>query len=504
MPTLTDFSYSPAEIANQAAAETERRYQKAELDHCTSDASYWINNYAWTFDPRKPVGQKDLHFRLYPFQEKLLDDIEDCIDKPEDCLLEKSRDMGVSWLSLAILLHRWLFIPGFQALIGSRKEDLVDNNEADSLFWKLEYMLRHLPVWMLPEGFEWQKHRLYMKLHNPSNGAAIIGESSNAEFSRQGRYTVILMDEGDFWPFLSAAWRASADSALCRLIVSTPNPYGSGYFKELRNSGRIRVITVHWTLHPSKDIGWYNQQKARRTDEDIASELDISYNRGLKGRVYPEWQEVKAGDFPYQHDWPLYISWDFGLDGTAPIWWQRNPQNGLWRIVDSYMNTDRTISWYTPLITGLLPSDSDYPEEALRRINEHRGWLPAVHFGDPDVNKRSLITGSSTREELEKHGIYVQTNTAANSFEERWPRTKLFLRRVEGFHSEYCQALSEAMFSARFPERNPQSQATSENTKPIHDWTSHFRTSVEYMAVNEPQLAARSVPRRRGSAWQKI
>jgi len=38
-----------------------------------------------------------------------------------------------------------------------------------------------------------------------------------------------------------------------------------------------------------------------------------------------------------------------------------------------------------------------------------------------------------------------------------------------------------AMQNARFPERNETSQSTGENHTPIHDATSHFRTSFEYL-----------------------
>jgi len=37
------------------------------------------------------------------------------------------------------------------------------------------------------------------------------------------------------------------------------------------------------------------------------------------------------------------------------------------------------------------------------------------------------------------------------------------------------------MQNARYPERNEMSQSTSENIKPVHDQTSHFRTSYEYL-----------------------
>jgi hypothetical protein len=42
----------------------------------------------------------------------------------------------------------------------------------------------------------------------------------------------------------------------------------------------------------------------------------------------------------------------------------------------------------------------------------------------------------------------------------------------------------EAIKSARYPQRLETSQATTAVNAPIHDWTSHYRTSMEYFFVN--------------------
>jgi hypothetical protein len=38
-----------------------------------------------------------------------------------------------------------------------------------------------------------------------------------------------------------------------------------------------------------------------------------------------------------------------------------------------------------------------------------------------------------------------------------------------------------SMQNARYPDRNETSQSTSDNFKPVHDASSHFRTSFEYL-----------------------
>lgn len=468
--------------------------------------AHWIDSYVWTYDPRPEAAPNHLPFKLYDFQREHLAFLEAQYKGNRDSFTEKSRDMGVSWLSLAWLLHHWLFDDSFQALVGSRKEDLVDNWQLDSLFGKLAYIVERLPAWMLPKSWT-PKHRQYMKLVHPTSGNAIIGESANPNFSRQGRYSAMLLDEFGFWPWARAVWTASADASPCRIVITTAEP--GSFAKELRQSGRIYVKSLHWTLHPHKDQSWYDRERERRTDEDVAKELDINWSGAVRGLVYPGWQSVKRGDYPYVHGWPLYVWWDFGIDdNTAMVWAQQDPHTRLWRIVDCYSGSGKVIDWYTPFVTGQVPSGEEYgyTERELRQIDSHRGWPPAIHFGDPAGRARNQVTGTSVIDELRKRHIHVQTRPDMNTFEARKDATQLFLRRVEGVNLPACNLLDDSMSNARYPERREGSQATSEITKPIHDWTSHFRTAVEYGAVNAPKSLSDERPKsptRIAQSWER-
>ena len=412
--------------------------------------------------------------------------------------------MGATWVTLGWLVHHWLFDDAFQALIGSRKEDLVDNGEMDSLFGRIAYIVGRLPAWMLPTGYNHDKHRKYMTLINPASGNAMVGESANQNFARQGRYSVIMLDEFAFWEWARAVWTGTADAGM-RVPLSTPN--GGNFFKELRFSGRIAVYTLHWRTHPHKGDAWYKIEQGRRTPEDIAQELDISYDKSVQGRVYTEWDLVPKGEFPYVPSWPLYVSWDFGLaDNTALIWWARNPATGMWRIVDCYSATGRTIDFYAPFCSGRMLSGLPYgySEADIAKIEAHACWPAAVHFGDPAGKQRNQISGTSVIDELRKHSIHVNTRPDLNTFEARHHKAKLFLRNVEGVHIGECVALDDAMTNARFPTRNETSQSTAPVSLPIHDWTSHFRTAVEYFAVNAPEMPSPVLAgaRRAASAWE--
>jgi hypothetical protein len=59
--------------------------------------------------------------------------------------MEKSREMGATYVSLGVILWYWRFVPGSNFLLGSRKQDYVDNtagasselsNKEESFIWE--------------------------------------------------------------------------------------------------------------------------------------------------------------------------------------------------------------------------------------------------------------------------------------------------------------------------------------------------------------------------------
>jgi hypothetical protein len=475
----------------QKIAELEKRKREAR-----EDPAAFINYFCWTFNPR--VAPYHFPFKLFPFQEeRIVRNAVAAIDNGEDVFFDKTRDMGATYTLIAVLLWYWLYVPGSNFLLGSRKQDLVDNtrgdalsNKEESLFGKLDYIIGRLPAFMLPKGFSMAKNRTFMSLVNPENGNVISGESSNPNFSRGGRYKAVLMDEFAFWDNDSAAWGSTGDTTNCRIPLTTPGirPSKAKRLRFGKDGEKIKIVELPYHLDPRKDAAWLNREKLRRSAEDFAREIMMNWDVSVVGRVYPEVEHVRMGDFPYMPDQPLYCSWDFGLDGTPIQWWQKNPANGLWRLVDSTKVEDKPIQYLFPLFPGnLVETVFEYSSEMLEMIREKVLWKKAIHFGDPDVAKRSLVSKevTSTRKELEKAGIYVQTSPASNDFPTRREKTKLFLQNgVEVNNTPGNDIFVESVKQARYPQRSENSQATTPVVLPIHDWTSHHRTALEYFAVN--------------------
>ena len=481
-------------LKTEKKAKFLARVEEAKIDNIV-----FANRFLYTFDPRLR-GNKHLPFVLFDYQRQLVIDVRDAIVNGYDIFVDKSRDVGATYTVLAVLLHFWLYDEGSNFLVGSRKQDYVDNrfgttsaddvsNKEESLFGKLDYMISRLPHFMLPDGFNEKKHMGFMKIMNPENGNVISGESSNPNFSRGGRQRAVLLDEFAFWENDTTAWGATADTTNCRIVLTTAGikPSKAKRLRFGKDGEEIKIIEIDYTQDPRKNKKWELKERGRRSKEDFAREILRNWETSLRGRVYNDIVEVGVGKFPYDPNLSLYVSWDYGLDGTAILWWQVDLETNRKRLVEAYLNSDQPIHFYFPFFGEPIDSLFSYESFDLEVIRKVKKFKKAIHFGDPDVKKRAYQNKekTSTRKELETVNIYVETNDEANDFFTRWEKTKVMLRSGVDVNDTFgTQKWLEAMQEARFPQRPEGSQATTEISKPIHDWTSHPRTATEYFAVN--------------------
>lgn len=450
---------------------------------CKADPLFFINNFCWT--PNDKYEQYHFPFLLFDFQEEYLVWLNQHIDDGKDGLVEKSREMGVTWLTTTLFLWKWLFNDNFNALIGSYKQELVDDKSKDSLFGMIDYNLKQLPKWMLPKKFKFNANRTSMKLVNPESNNIIKGDTMNPEFGRGSRRSCILMDEGAHWEYFQDAWDSAGDTTNCRITVSTPLGYNA--FAVLAKESNIDVKTLHWNLHPLKDQDWYNYEKSRRTEDAVAQELDISYNKSQTGRVYQEWNNVDIGDYPYDPMLPLYVSWDFGnTDDTAIIWWQKQ-NDGKYRIIDCYSNRGKTIDYYIPFVSGSIPSGGyNYTSRDLEVIDLHRSWPRGTHFGDPAGRFKNQVVNKSVIDVLRDNGIHINFRDEWKEFDKRVPAAKLLMRdRLVMNKNERTKTLNICMLNSKYPEQKSGGLniINSKGLKPMHDQYSHYRSSFEYGAL---------------------
>ncbi|MGL5924645.1 terminase [Chroococcidiopsis sp.] len=256
------------------------------LARSAKDICFWINTFSFTYDPRRSPAT--IPFELYPIQEKYLKWRQQRRQLKEHGIVEKSRDMGVSWLNCAAQLHAWLFEPGYAGIMGSRKELLVDRlGDPSSLFQKIRMMIDNLPYWMLPRSHV----DGYLKLINNDNGATITGEAGSA-IGRGSRAAVVDLDEAAFLERSQLIDAAVSQTSEVVIYTSTPNGSGNSFYQK-RFSNKYPVFTFHWKSHPLKDQQWYEKQKAMLDPVIVATEIDIDYSASIEG-IFIEAKWVRA------------------------------------------------------------------------------------------------------------------------------------------------------------------------------------------------------------------
>ena len=217
-------------------------------DACSRDPLFFINGFTYTHDTRREPFSK-LPFILYPFQEEGVLEIIGAIND-HDLLIEKSRDMGASWITLAAIFWCWRFRSGRDFLLGSRNDEYVDKSgNPKALFQRLDFLLDNLPVWLMPDGFRRSEHRTKSHIENPENGSVIDGEATTENFSAGDRRSAILLDEFAKVKTGHQILSATMPATNCRLFNSTPLGTANAFYDLTQTN--IKKLRLGLVYNPS-------------------------------------------------------------------------------------------------------------------------------------------------------------------------------------------------------------------------------------------------------------
>lgn len=316
---------------------------KACKKYYSTRPSEFIMHWMDTYDPRNSPKHPDparrapkwMPFVFFKKQGDLVDFFQHLDHEQESGLIEKSRDMGATWVACGYSIWCFLFLDDDSTGWGSRKEQLVDKlGDADSIFEKLRLLLKRLPKFFLPEGFTWSRHSSFMKLINPENGSTITGEAGD-NIGRGGRKSRYFKDEAAHYERPEKIEAALGDNTNVQIDISSVNGLGNVFHRRREQGqiwytgakvdrGYVRVLIMDWSDHPKKDQEWYDARKAKYEREGLAhvfaQEVDRDYAAAVSNTVIPyEWiksavdAHIKvdyiANDYQHHKD-----RWIMGLD----------------------------------------------------------------------------------------------------------------------------------------------------------------------------------------------
>ena len=282
---------------------------------CSKSLLFYINAFCYLFEPRTGYV---LPFVTYPFQDETLMDILDAIGKAgvedqHDLVIEKSRDMGVSWMNLTTLEWLWHFHERQTFLLLSRKEELVDKRGDDKeLFKKIDFIHEHQPKWLLPSI-----RRMKMLKANEDNKSTLGGESTNEFAGIADRKRALFIDEFSKMNNQKAIFSGTRDVSKCRIFVFTPQG-AANKAHDIAHNPKFKKLTLHWSKHPTKGAGLYRVTNGKveiidKEWHDANPEYDF-YTRGeflkngkLRSPFYDE--ECERADHPMEISQELDIDY---------------------------------------------------------------------------------------------------------------------------------------------------------------------------------------------------
>lgn len=391
-------------------AEDNVDFQQQLWIASSRDELFFVNTFLYVFEPREAVV---LPFITWPFQDETFIHMDKAIGKT-DMGVEKSRDMGISWMFLTAFFYRWMFRSRQTFGLVSRTEDAVDKrDDPDTLMWKLDFHLDNLPYWMRPDY-----ERLRLSLKNNANNSVISGYAATGDVARGGRKTAFGFDEAASWNIDDgfAAWASTQHVTNSRVMVSTPKGMAGIFAEQMKKKdAEMLKLSLHWSLHPDKVIGLYRSTNGELEIIDDEYDFPPDYPFVLDGKLRSPWYDRECR----RHPVPALISQELDIDYGGSGFPFFNA-----KAVDDHARKFAC----EPFIVG----DIDYDEDHEPTFREMKGgplrvWLhltvekkpPAADYvigcdvatgtaGEQSTNSTASIVNKATGEKVGEYAINSQ------------------------------------------------------------------------------------------------
>jgi hypothetical protein len=253
---------------------------------CQQDILYYINSFVVQYNPNKPDDEFG-PFVTWEFQDDATLEIVRAVEDRKDLLIEKSREMGASWLCLIVMDWLARFHKRKKFLCISKSEEAVESEDPDSLFWKLDYIHRYVPDWL--NGHVRRRKRFF---EYRATESTITGVASTGDAGVGGRATAAFIDEMTLIKDDDKVLHHTSDTTRCRIFNATHRGTDTAFFQKSQQPD-VRKLRMHWAQHPDKRPGLYRYDseggKVEVLDKTYSFPPDFEYVLDVKptGGPYP-------------------------------------------------------------------------------------------------------------------------------------------------------------------------------------------------------------------------
>lgn len=526
------------------------------LAMAADDPAYDFLVFGAVFEPRdRPNRPKGWYPWIpYEFQVRLLRWIQDVyavIPGTEaaklgrgDGVLEKGRDMAGSWTFCGFMAHQWKYDDGFAGGLMSYNQDAVEKgNSTGTLFHKVEGYLgldvrvpeyRPLivdgaevqvpirsPLWMIPEGYDANRHNIELSLGHPTKTNVITGYTTTQRVGIGVRLSMLVMDEAAKFAEFRTAWDNTSASTDHRFALSSPDVRFGVQFRDLARFADRAVqkgekapsfIRLRPDEHPFKDDIWREEIEARHTGSDealdsLAREYDLDYDAGSGNKIYPSSLTIEPKKLTFN---PSRESLDFCLDpGTRDMaafhLIKYDPGYHKYGLLLSYANNGKPAEFYATLVTASpMYGTYEYGEEEERVMEFFESYGRHIRFwiGDPAGKAK---TGSHLKGKLTswyddfrtatqvltdgRRSIIIKSSDkhVFKRLDGRMRALRWLLPLLEVNDTPDTRRTLAAIQDHHWPAKTSQKETTFLNLEPVRTPGFDRVTALEYYAVDRQQ-----------------
>jgi len=461
------------QINNESANDL---FKLKEYFKCKNDPIYFVKNYVYTYNVETQQQERFANFDKEEFKEFVFGLIEkihnkvtgDKSQKPH-LIIEKSRQMYITWIMSAYITWMMLFKEGSQILVTSEKAAKIDKaGDMNTLLGRVDYIVKYLPTWLQPATDDYVNSLLHRGIK--SINTMIVGDAGT-EPGRAGSYDLTIADEFAFQSFTHLKFASMIEATKkCIVLISTPNGKHNKFYelqkiaKENKNSN-FEVITLHWSLRRSKE--WYELQKQNYIGNEAAllQELEIKYDTVTSNKVFKYFDAIKhvvdVNGIKFDE---YYIGADFGWsDPTAMVI--------IGKSKEKYYVIDELEINETPV--ELIAS-----ELKKRLSNLGIDSNKVIWYGDPSGISRGRETGISFFDLYSKYGIrFLEAN---NDIEQGIVSINTLFASNKLYISKNCNRTMDALSEAVY---HVDRAGNIVGNKYKDDWYIHILDALRYACV---------------------
>lgn len=393
-------------------SELLRKIRKKELQYCAEHPVYFIEHYVHIEDKDAPGIV--IPFTLWEGQKKAVHSI---MQNRFNIVL-KARQLGISWLVLAIAAHMLLTREGSTVIALSRTE-----NEAKELVRRMRLILENIPEFVAekPDGgrYTLSAKMMQVKLKAAEGRLESVFQAfcSAPSVARSFTANLIIFDEWAFQQSAEEIWTSGFPTVNRptggKVIGLSTILLGTLFERLWRENEQFNRVFLPWSTDPRRDAAWY-ESTYKMLGEMIYQEYPSTPEEALMapgGCFFASFRRSIHVIEPFKipAHWRRYHAIDYGLDMLASLWAAVDDEGNIYVYREVYESE---------LIVPRAAEEIRAAEEDGERI--------FARYAPPDLFGRSSETGRTRIESFAENGLVFERSS--NDREAGWMQIAEYLR----------------------------------------------------------------------------